>query len=354
MQNQAGAVEQMPEREDGTAVDLLLRIFAGSAVAVTLLFIVNNVLTYWWDWPGAIAFLGQLGWFGIDAPGEPLTGAVLFQGVTQFLAYAGVVAAVAAYVLLTRRRGLRADARSLTAFSAYIVRAAFWIVVIVGLADMLISFLRVEDLMSPFVGEALISDLGRPSYRGYYVHYPLMLLALFIALFVRSVSFSWLALLVVLAEVQIVLSRFVFSYEQAFMGDLVRFWYAALFLFASSHALLHEAHVRVDVLYVHFSKRGQAWTNTLGSALLGMPLCWTILGTGMAGKGSSINGPLLSFEISQSGFGMYVKYLMAGFLIVFAVSMLVQFASYFLKNAAVLRGEPGEEHEQAGTAAGSA
>jgi hypothetical protein len=53
-------------------------------------------------------------------------------------------------------------------------------------------------------------------------------------------------------------------------------------------------------------------------------------------KTSSINAPLLSFEVTQSGFGMYVKYLMAGFLLVYALSMLIQFCGYFLGNAGVL------------------
>ena len=61
----------------------------------------------------------------------------------------------------------------------------------------------------------------------------------------------------------------------------------------------------------------------------------------MWSKASIINSPILSFETTQSGFGLYVKYLMAGFLAVYALSMLVQFTSYFLSNVAVLRGEPG-------------
>jgi len=166
---------------------------------------------------------------------------------------------------------------------------------------------------------------------------------LVVAFFVRSLGFVWLAMLVVFAEFQIVISRFVFSYEQAFMGDLVRFWYAALFLFASAYTLVNEGHVRVDVIYTGFSKRGKAWANVAGSLLLGVPLCWIILTMGMWGRGSSINSPLLSFEISQSGYGMYIKYLMAGFLVVFAVSMMVQFSSYFLSSVAVLRGESGAE-----------
>ena len=59
---------------------------------------------------------------------------------------------------------------------------------------------------------------------------------------------------------------------------------------------------------------------------------------GMGGKGNSINSPLLSFEVTQSGYGMYVKYLMAGFLVVFAVSMLIQFVSYLLFNISELTG----------------
>ncbi len=55
-------------------------------------------------------------------------------------------------------------------------------------------------------------------------------------------------------------------------------------------------------------------------------------------RGSSLNGPLLVFEIYQQGFGMYVKYLMVGYLIVFAVTMLVQFMGYFLRNSAELIG----------------
>ena len=59
----------------------------------------------------------------------------------------------------------------------------------------------------------------------------------------------------------------------------------------------------------------------------------------LAGKSSLVNSPVLGFETSSSGFGMYVKYLMAAFLLVFALSMLAQFASTFLRALAVLNGE---------------
>ena len=84
------------------------------------------------------------------------------------------------------------------------------------------------------------------------------------------------------------------------------------------------------------AKTGKAAANASGSLLLGLPLCWTILVLGTASKGSVINSPLLSFEISQSGFGMFTKYLMAAYLLVFSISMLVQFLSLFLGSMAKL------------------
>jgi hypothetical protein len=52
------------------------------------------------------------------------------------------------------------------------------------------------------------------------------------------------------------------------------------------------------------------------------------------GKSSLINSPMMNFETSMSGFGMYVKYLMAAFLVVFALSMIMQFTAYLFNSMA--------------------
>ena len=173
--------------------------------------------------------------------------------------------------------------------------------------------------------------LGIPAFRITFVHFPLILISFVIGYFTRTVGFIWLAVLVVASEFFIVVSRFIFEYEQAFQGDLVRFWYSALYLFASAYALMHEGHVRVDVLYTGFSERKKAWTNSMGSLLLGIPLCLIVLFLGMGGKASIINGPVISFEITQQGSnGLYLLFLMAVYLAVFGVTMLIQFTSYFM------------------------
>jgi hypothetical protein len=72
----------------------------------------------------------------------------------------------------------------------------------------------------------------------------------------------------------------------------------------------------------------------MGSLLLGIPLCLIVIFLGLSGKASIINGPVLSFEITQQGSnGLYLLYLMAIYLAVFAVTMLTQFTSYFMSSS---------------------
>ncbi len=309
---------------------ILSRCFAWFILATAFVFLLNNYLTYWRGWPGPVSMSG----------GAAQDGLALAWVQSAF--YVIGLATAAGFVRTTKSRSLRSDSAVMYAVTAFIIRASFWAVCLIGLTDMVVSFLRVEGLLPGLFGDKLAIDLGRSTFRGLYVHFPMAALAIVIATRHRGLGFPWLALLVVAAELLIVLTRFIFSYEQAFMADLVRFWYASLFLFASAYTLLEEGHVRVDVLYSTFSDRTKGIVNALGSVLLGMSLCAVIMFYGMSGKSTVINGPLLIFETTQTGFGMYVKYWMAGFLAIFAISMLIQFSGYFLEAVADIREEPGK------------
>ncbi|MBD1173469.1 TRAP transporter small permease subunit [Pelagibacterales bacterium SAG-MED03] len=313
---------------------IFLRVFSYSILAFSFIFLANNVLTIWFDWPGLKQLFSHYGLFGFKKLSTPLSGLVLNLCFIQLLFYFLSFIVVLIYVFKSINQTLETDAKILTNITAYIVRSSFWAVLIVGIVDFLISFLVVEKLAEPIFNEAIKINLVIPSFRITFIHFPLILLSFVIGYFTRSVGFIWLAVLVVGSEFLIVLSRFIFQYEQAFQGDLVRFWYAALYLFASAYALIHEGHVRVDVLYTGFSERKKAWTNAIGSFVFGIPLCLIILFLGMGGKASIINGPVISFEITQQGSnGLYLLYLMAVYLAVFAVTMLIQFTSYFMDSS---------------------
>lgn len=302
---------------------LFVRSFGWANLWVMFAYLFNNFATFWVGLPGAGFSNGPI-------------------GILQALLYP---AAVILAVMWTRKRAdttLRQDSFRISDMNATFIRSAFWIVVLVGLADAVISFLRVEDLLAGIVGEQMDKNLGRSHFRGPYVHVPLMILGVIMGLRTKTLGFHWLALLIVVAELLIVIFRFIFSYEQAFMSDLVRFWYGALFLFASAHTLLEEGHVRVDIVYAGLKAKTKGKINAFGTVFLGLTLCWMIILLGMSQKTSIINSPVLNFETTQSGFGLYVKYMMAAFLGVFAVSMMIQFVSYLMGAVADMRGEDGK------------
>tara|TARA_B100001250_G_scaffold42362_1_gene33490 strand:+ start:476 stop:1465 length:990 start_codon:yes stop_codon:yes gene_type:complete len=315
-------------------IALLIRIFSYSVLAITFVFLINNILTVWFDWPGIKQLYSHYGIFGYKKLSKPLEESALTFAYIQLFFYFISILFVFLFINRSIKQSLETDAKILTNITSYIVRSSFWAVLIVGIADLLVSFMVVEKLVEPILGETLKVKLVIPAFRITFVHFPLIIISFIIGYFTRTVGFIWLAVLVVASEFLIVITRFIFEYEQAFQGDLVRFWYAALYLFASAYALMHEGHVRVDVLYTGFNERKKAWTNSIGSLVLGIPLCLIVIFLGLSGKASIINGPVISFEITQQGSnGLYLLYLMAVYLAVFAVTMLTQFTSYFMSSS---------------------
>ena len=307
----------------------ILRYLAIASALTGGCFVLNNFLIFSFGLPGLYGALQGFG-FGFEGVYGAPEGLDVAFGMGQLALYAAALLWPAYHVFMAAPDAMADDEARLASVASYIIRAAFWSVLLIGAVDALISFMRIEGFLPSLVGTQMTENLGRSAFRGTYVHMPLMALSLVIAARAKGLSFIWLASLIVIAELLIVLARFIFSYEQAFMGDLVRFWYAALFLFASAWTLIEEGHVRVDVIYAGLSERMKSWSNVIGALILGMPLCWVILSRGLWSKSAAVNSPLLNFETSQSGFGMYVKYIMASFLIIFALSMLFQFASFML------------------------
>jgi TRAP-type mannitol/chloroaromatic compound transport system permease small subunit len=227
------------------------------------------------------------------------------------------------------------DSDLLHRFNLYFIRSCFWSVFLIGSIDVIIAFMRVEEISNMIFNDELVRALKKPSFVCTFVHIPLVFISFVIGYFSKTLGFTWLALMIVCAELIIVITRFVFSYEQSFMGDLVRYWYAALFLFASAYTLFEDGHVRVDVFYTNLKVKTKSFVNAIGSIFLGISTCIAILFVGFNGKQSIINSPILNFEITQTGsVGMFVKYQLAAFLGIFAISMLIQFVSYYFSSLA--------------------
>ena len=274
---------------------------------------------------------------------ETITTGVNGQNLSQVMIYLIFLFGGVYYASQNKQNGFRIEANKLHLFNVYFLRACFFSVFLVGLADFTLAFCRAIGLLEIFMEDPWVKALGRGNFVGPWIHVPIIVISFVIAFFSRTLGFTWLAVLIVFAELFIVISRYVFSYEQSFMADLVRYWYAALFLFASAYTLFEEGHVRVDVIYAGLSDRAKALVNAWGSYLLGVITAATIVIIGFNGKTSVINSPILVFEITNQGImGMFIKYQMALFLGIFGVTMLIQFVSQFFESLADLKGEPGK------------
>ena len=304
-----------------------INYFALASALSGCAYVANNFITHVFDMPGLFGFLDLIGVTQFyEKPSYE--GVAIAIGFFQSLIYFAAI--FFPYLILKKQVGSERNHKLLDTLVVTLISGAFWAVLLIGTVDAIISFLRIEDLLKVIFGDELALSLGKPPFRGTYVHLPLIFAGFLIGFFRRGIEFIWLALLIVIAELLIVFTRFIFSYEQAFMGDLVRFWYAALFLFASAYTLINDGHVRVDVIYANFSNRKKALTNIAGSIVLGIPLCWVVLSRGLWTESSIFNLSLLNFEVTQQGYGMYVKYIMSSFLIIFALSMLIQFSSFII------------------------
>ena len=296
------------------------KIFSLSLILIVFSFLINNYLTFAGEWPGPFSITEEINFFS----------------TTQISLYFLSILIPAIYFYF-QDLSISDLADKLESFNNYIIRFAFWSVFIIGIVDAIISFLIIEGFLQQILGKSWNIKFSNNSFRAPYIHFPLLFISLFLALIYKNLNFFWLAFLVVIAEFQIVILRFVFSYEQTLMSDLVRFWYGSLFLFASYYTLIREGHVRIDVLYANLSTKNKAKVNLFGSLILGIPLCLTIFFRGMSCKQCVLNQPIMNFETSQSTQGMNIKYLMAGFLIIFALTMLIQFTVYILRSYKIIK-----------------
>lgn len=305
-----------------TQIKSFIIIFSFLTVYLTIIFVFNNILTVYLGWPGIEALL---------KPFKSLSITQIILSSLQWMSYILIVAYCFYSGYKINNSKILDYSNTFSNFSSYVARSAFWTIFLIGVVDVIISLLVSEKILDYFLSGSALNFFTKPSSRVLYIHLPLACIGFIIGYIKKTPGFIWFATLVVFAETAIVITRYVFYYEQAFMGDLVRLWYAAIFLFSSGYTLLKDGHVRVDILYVKFSEKGKAIANIAGSILFGIPLCALTLFFGLQGRTSIINAPVLSFEITQQGVsGMYIKYLLAAFLAIFAITMIFQFASLIL------------------------
>ena len=87
----------------------------------------------------------------------------------------------------------------------------------------------------------------------------------------------WLILVAVLISAGNALMRYTFNMSSNAWLEIQWYLFSAVFLFCAGYALLHNQHVRIDVISSHLSKRGRAWIDILGTLFFLLPMAIAIL-----------------------------------------------------------------------------
>lgn len=87
---------------------------------------------------------------------------------------------------------------------------------------------------------------------------------------------AWTALILVLNVFLVVVLRYVFSIGEVWMQESYIWMHAFIFMLGAGYTLLHNGHVRIDLIYAGASKRYRDVVNLLGTICFGFPVLWLI------------------------------------------------------------------------------
>lgn len=127
--------------------------------------------------------------------------------------------------------------------------------------------------------------------------------------------------------------RYAFDYSSNGWLEVQWYMFAVIVMFGASYTLKRNEHVRVEILYLYLSERGQLWLDLIGTLLFLIPVCLLLAALAwpffmqsfMVNEYSSNAGGLIRWPI---------KFLLpSGFLLI-----ALQGVSEVIKRAAALRG----------------
>jgi len=87
----------------------------------------------------------------------------------------------------------------------------------------------------------------------------------------------WLVLVAVLVSAGNAAIRYAFNMSSNAWLEIQWYLFSAVFLLCSGYALLHNQHVRIDIISGRLSRRAQAWIDILGTVFFLMPMALAIL-----------------------------------------------------------------------------
>lgn len=143
---------------------------------------------------------------------------------------------------------------------------------------------------------------------------------------------AWLGLALVLVTFMVVVLRYLLDSGSIAMQESALYLHATLFMLGAAWTLKMDGHVRVDVLYRHFSARGKALADLFGTLVFLLPTCLFLLWISL----DYVEAAWRVHEGSPEAGGLPFVYLLKTLIPVTALLLILQGLSQLLRRVGEL------------------
>ncbi|MCP4934139.1 MAG: TRAP transporter small permease subunit [bacterium] len=155
---------------------------------------------------------------------------------------------------------------------------------------------------------------------------------------------GWLTILMVVNVFIVVVLRYAFLYGFVWMQELYIWIHATVFMLGAGYTLMHDGHVRIDLIYRTASTRYKAIVDILGSIFLAGPLIYLIFTRSWPLILRSID----NMERSAEAGGLPGVFLLKSVIAVFCILFGLQILALLLRSIiALITGQPSPSPYQA-------
>ncbi len=145
---------------------------------------------------------------------------------------------------------------------------------------------------------------------------------------------AWLTLTMVIVTFAVVVLRYVFSFGLVWLQESYVWMHGAVFMLGAGYTLLHDGHVRVDILYRDASPRFRAWVDLSGALILLLPvlvMIWIV-------SFPYVEASWLRLEESREAGGLPGLFLLKSVILAFCILLGLQGLSLAGRSVLVLTG----------------
>jgi TRAP-type mannitol/chloroaromatic compound transport system permease small subunit len=136
-----------------------------------------------------------------------------------------------------------------------------------------------------------------------------------------------------------VVMRYAFKKSSVVVQELEWHLFGLIFLLGAGYTLLHEGHVRVDVVYQRLKPRVRAWVNLIGVIAFLIPGCLMVIITSWKFTYNS----WVILEGSPDPGGIPLRFIIKGAITIGFLLLFVQGIALGLRSLAAVLGEPEEK-----------